>query len=550
MASREWMEDPVMARIKQAAMKKGNNGLREMTQEFRKMDKNADSFLSPDELRKGLSGWGVKLSDFEVRYLVTSFDEDGDGKLSLDEFLKGIRGGLNPRRRKIVDRAFNALDTDLSGFIDINELKARYDVTNHPAVLKGEKTAEECYRDFIRNFEDGNSIDQKISKEEFEAFYSGVGKNIDSDDYFEMMIVETFSLDDPHQPLYAPREPRQYNVYGEPTSPAHPISCQELYSESLAVNDRNYNTSHMLGGRSANPTETNKKLPHTWETTSRADYGFYSREERAYAEPPKLTASQVTTTTFTPTGDPILDKVRSKIIKRAGKRGFRGLTRILKIMDDNGNRQLDKPELKSGFETYGLALSSRELDVIFAYFDEDGSGQISVTEFVRGVRGPMTNPRRMEIVKMAYSKLDKTGDGVVNFEDMAKAYDVTKHPDVLSKEKTPQEVYQEFMEDWDKNADGTITLEEFIDYYGDLSAGIDNDNYFELMIRNAWHISGGAGVCANTSCRRVLVIFMSGEQKVIEIKDDLGIRADDTQRMLAALKKQGVKDIKRIELAH
>ena len=220
------------------------------------------------------------------------------------------------------------------------------------------------------------------------------------------------------------------------------------------------------------------------------------------------------------------------------------------VQKKNKKKQLDKPELKSGFQTYGLEISSQELDVIFAYFDEDKSGQISVTEFVRGVRGPMTNPRRVEIVQMAFKKLDKTGDGIVNFEDMAKAYDVSKHPDVLSKEKTAQEVYQEFMEDWDKNSDGTITQEEFIDYYGDLSAGIDNDNYFELMIRNAWHISGGAGVCANTSCRRVLVIFMSGEQKVIEIKDDLGIRADDTQRMLAALNKQGVKDIKRIELAH
>ena len=341
MTSREWTEDPIMGRIKQAAMKKGNNGLREMTQEFRRMDKNSDRVLSPAELRAGLKTWGVELTNFELKYLMTSFDEDGDGKLSLDEFLKGIRGGLNPRRRKAVDKAFVSLDRDGSGFIDMNELKSRYDVTNHPAVLKGEKTADECYSDFIRNFENENSIDQKISKEEFEAFYSGVGKNIDSDDYFEMMIIETFNLDEDSQPLYAPREPRQFDVYGSPTSPVHPVSCQELYSESqTGINNRNYSVSHMLGGRSANPTATNKQLPHTWETTSRADFGYYSRAERAYAEPPKLTASQVNTTTFTPTGDPILDKVRSKIIKRAGKRGFRGLTRILKIMDDNGNRQV------------------------------------------------------------------------------------------------------------------------------------------------------------------------------------------------------------------
>ena len=39
-----------------------------------------------------------------------------------------------------------------------------------------------------------------------------------------------------------------------------------------------------------------------------------------------------------------------------------------------------------------------------------------------------------------------------------------------------------------------------------MGGNIDSDKYFELMIRNAWHISGGTGQAANTSCRRVLVI--------------------------------------------
>ena len=72
----------------------------------------------------------------------------------------------------------------------------------------------------------------------------------------------------------------------------------------------------------------------------------------------------------------------------------------------------------------------------------------------------------------------------------------------------------EFMDTWDKSGDNVITWPEFFDYYKDISAGIELDDYFELMIRNAWHISGGEGWCANTSNARVLVTHADGQARV------------------------------------
>merc|ERR1711907_201255 len=109
-------------------------------------------------------------------------------------------------------------------------------------------------------------------------------------------------------------------------------------------------------------------------------------------------------------------------------------------------------------------------------------------------------------------------------QEFMDAYNANEHPEVQAGKMTPQEAVSEFMEVFDSDQpDGVITLPEFMDYYKGLSVGIENDDYFELMIRNAWHMSGGEGWAANTSCRRVLVTHGDGSQEVVEIENDLGV---------------------------
>lgn len=96
------------------------------------------------------------------------------------------------------------------------------------------------------------------------------------------------------------------------------------------------------------------------------------------------------------------------------------------------------------------------------------------------------------------------------------------HPDFQSGRKTADEVLAEFMTVWETHKrDGIVTVEEFEDYYKDMSASIDSDDYFELMIRNAWHIAGGEGQTANTTIKRVLRTNPDGSQEVVMVENDL-----------------------------
>jgi len=247
-----------------------------------------------------------------------------------------------------------------------------------------------------------------------------------------------------------------------------------------------------------------------------------------------------------------LERVRSKLIDRAsgGQDGmtFKSLLRSFKIMDDDGNKKLSRREIKEGLIKYQVHLEPCELDCVFEAFDRDGDGVISISEFLRIIRGPM-NDRREALTQECFKRIDKDNSGVATFAELKGIYgeNLPRHPKVLSGEKTEDQVMREFVAQWDKSRDGNVTLAEFIDCYTDISVNIDDDDYFELMMRNAWRVSGGEGWCENTACRRVLVEYVDGRPSTVEeIKDDLGIGPNDTDKMIENLEAQGITGIKHI----
>jgi Ca2+-binding EF-hand superfamily protein len=227
-------------------------------------------------------------------------------------------------------------------------------------------------------------------------------------------------------------------------------------------------------------------------------------------------------------------------LKNRGAPGFVGLQRKFRIMDDDGTKSLNMSEFKKAMKEMKFDLSDPELRRVFDYFDTNRGGSIDFEEFIQGVRDPL-NDRRRQLVSAAFSKLDRDGSGFVDAQEVASMYDTTKHPDVLSGKKSPDQVFREFLDTFDVGGekDGKVTLPEFENYYTNIGANIDNDDYFELMIRNAWHISGGEGWSANSANRRVLVTHADGRQSVEEIKNDLGLKAGDKAGAMARLRAQG-----------
>ena len=150
--------------------------------------------LDPEEFRVGMAEHGVHVTKPEISALLKYLDTDGDGNINFDEFLAGIRGRMNAHRQETTDRAFAKFDKDGNGYIDSDDLKGVYNCSHHPKVRSGEMTENDVFREFLAHFGDKNG-DGKVSKAEWNDYYSAVSSNIDNDEHFIQLIKTAWKLD-------------------------------------------------------------------------------------------------------------------------------------------------------------------------------------------------------------------------------------------------------------------------------------------------------------------------------------------------------------------
>ena len=81
------------------------------------------------------------------------YDVDGDGNVSYEEFLRGLRDEMSPRRVKMVEKIFARLDRDGSGKIDINDVINIFDVSMNAEFIEHRKTKEQILTEFLNNFD-------------------------------------------------------------------------------------------------------------------------------------------------------------------------------------------------------------------------------------------------------------------------------------------------------------------------------------------------------------------------------------------------------------
>ncbi|EGR32539.1 hypothetical protein IMG5_078650 [Ichthyophthirius multifiliis] len=459
------------SKFQQKLLSRGATGILGIARQFRIFDDDNSKTLCFSEFRKAVRDFQVDITDQQIQEVFEYFDKDGNGTINYDEFLLSIRGPMNQIRRRLVHQAFNILDKDCSGIVDLYDIKQIYNGKMHPDVKSGKRTEESVLLEFINTFESYTGFrgikDGQITLEEFEDYYSFISASIDRDDYFTLMMNNAWRMNDGQNKNWDTKGWSNQQQQGGGNS------NQKKQFISSTTQNAPFGTSNI-------PTDYGTNLrPNTAQQYQQNNNDNCNNLRQGGGIQKGGQQGQQYFNTF-----------RAKLLAR-GTRGIQCLGRLFRNIDDDNSKSLSLREFQKCCKDLRMGFNEQESATLFRLFDRDGSGEIDYNEFLISVVGEM-NKFRKGLVMQAFNKLDKNKNGTIEVDDIIGVYNAKQHPDVRNGKKSEEEILGEFLDTFEQHhaslRDRQVSTDEFIEYYNNVSASIDDDKYFEVMIRNAWKI--------------------------------------------------------------
>ena len=441
----------------------GTTSLISLMRLFKLNDINNTKELELYEFSKSLHEFETELSEEEITNLFSYFDKDNTGLINYINFINAIRGPMNQKRVLIIKEAFKKLDIDKGGQVELAEIKMQFNAKNDKDVKSGEKTEEEVYTEFVDTFQmnHDNKVgprNKRVTLEEFIDYYNYVSMGIEDDNYFISLIQNSWKLN----PYY------KYNQTGENTS-------SNNFNE-ISYSHGNIKNKKIRIGAAAAPFGTDM----TPNTEDKREF-YYQQEPIKEGTNKEISPIEVFRTT----------------LKKRGIRGIMAMRRAFIIADDNDSKTLTLPEFIKFCHDYRMPLSGNEINNLFEEFDTNKNGEINYEEFVSAFVGEM-NERRKQLITILFETFDKNRKGVIDLDDIRNSYNPNNHPDVVSGKKTEDEILAEFLDflqyhfsllKSDKEQEiNKINIEEFLAFFNNISAGVEDDDYFENIIKSGFNL--------------------------------------------------------------
>ncbi|KAH7831993.1 putative calcyphosin [Monocercomonoides exilis] len=193
---------------------------------------------------------------------------------------------------------------------------------------------------------------------------------------------------------------------------------------------------------------------------------------------------------------------------RAGAKGFVGLYRAMRMKDPKGTMLIEEEDFGWSIrDICSNTFSKEEIAALFDYLDRSGGyidesdevqkkpaiGKVNYAVLLSELAPPMENSRK-SVVKNVFQAIDSDGDGVVAAEELKRCFTASSLDSRVARgESSGADNWREFISNFDfatsdkENAgDILINWDQFEWYYRLISAGIEDDSHFQLLLWSSW----------------------------------------------------------------
>ena len=410
-------------------------------------------------------------------------------------------------------------------------------------------TAKQALSEFLNTFVGGTEMDGKVTRREFFNYYANVGAYVDNDGYFDLLVRGVWGLEAaatrlelppaPAAPLrsalraallgndvvaqreqpspalgFVPqgsvsvsfsaapaRQQQQQQQQRRPLSATAPAAAARILSKWSAVPGANHFQDRPIAQTQPQPLP--QPLPQHHQPVHLQPQAAPALMRQRPASASAATAATAARgapppSRGAPAGRPLpaglafmIAQMKAALAAK-GPLGYTALHRALHAADTAGGGTLTLAELKRALVAQQLVGKESEARLLFEHFDPGHRGCVPYDALLAALRPPLSAVRA-GLVRRAFAALDTGSTGEVAIPAVAGAYNAAKHPDVQAGRMTARQALALFLDSFDAGGEveGKVTRDEFLTYYTNVGAAVEDDSLFERIVRGVWGLSEG-----------------------------------------------------------
>lgn len=196
---------------------------------------------------------------------------------------------------------------------------------------------------------------------------------------------------------------------------------------------------------------------------------------------------------------------RVKVTERHGKNGIRLVVRVVRQNCGSDGCIASGDILRRALREVDIWIADEDFTDILSKSTVDG--RLSADSFVAQFVGELPS-RRRNVVQVLWERLDSGRVGYIPADVLLRQYDVSRHPDVVSRRRSADDVAASFYSDF-SDAE-VVPKEELFAYFAGASLGTERNEDFELRVARSFNLDRPAQFRALAEGNRVDISTLGG----------------------------------------